>query len=312
MTIYSWIYVFAFITSSFVDAPPHVASYDCISFDDESIEDHTERTCDPYDNQRPFYTKSTSEAYLDSFPEVTVNLTYWVVNKVDGTSENPIDSLKIQESVEILNQSYKPLKIKFELNAFHVLKDSLLYWTHFSKFSSIARRQAEYVDTTAINIYIPYRFTNFKNNLRGAQVSSRGIAINSFEYKTGIIVHEIGHVFDLKHTHRSFKGKNCERVTRDQNTPNYNADCSGDFVTDTGAMRELNNNTTYISQDCNYMGELTDCEGTPYQLGDAEIKNFMSYTLQHCRDRFTTGQMIRVREYLKHDPLGVAGTFVVE
>jgi hypothetical protein len=290
---------------------PNEIQFDCIPLQKEAEDNEVNRICDPYDSRMPFYTKSTSEVYLNSFPEVTINLSYWVVNRKDGTSENPIDSLKIQESVEVLNKAYEPLKIRFKLKAYNSINDSLLYWTNFSKFSSIARKEAEYVDTLAINIYLPYRFTNFNNNLRGAQVSSRAIAINSFEYNTGILVHEIGHVFDLKHTHRAFKGKNCERVTRDSNNSNYNADCSGDFVTDTGAMRELNNNTTYISVDCNYMGQLTDCDGTPYQMGDAEIRNFMSYTLQHCRDRFTIGQMIRVREYLKNDPQGVVGSYIV-
>jgi len=310
--LYNWIYIFSFIVSLFVDTAPHEMYYDCIPLQQEILNEDAERICDPYDTRMPFYTKSTSEVYLDSFPEVTINLSYWVVNRKDGTSENSIDSLKIQESVAVLNSAYEPLNVKFKLNTLNTINDSVLYWTHFSKFSSIARKEAEYVDTTAINIYLPYRFTNFKNNLRGAQVSSRGIAINSFEYNTGILVHEIGHVFDLKHTHRAFKGKTCERVTRDVNSPKYNADCSGDFITDTGAMRELNNNRTYISEDCNYMGQLTDCDGTPYQLGDEEIRNFMSYTLQHCRDRFTIGQMIRVREYLENDPFGVVSSYVVK
>jgi len=308
---YNWVYVFTIILSLFGETTLNDMSYDCIPLQQNVGEDDKDRRCDPFDKQRPFYTKSTSEAYLNSFPELSINLTYWVVNRLDGTSDNPIDSLKIKESVQVLNDSYKSLNIKFKLKSVHPINDSLLYWTRFSKFSSLAR-QSDYIDTTSINVYVPFRFTNFKNNLRGAQVSSRGIAINSYEYNTGIIVHEIGHVFDLKHTHRGFKGNTCERVTRDTNNADYNADCSGDFVTDTGAMRELNNNKTYISQDCNYMGTLTDCDGTPYQIGDAEVKNFMSYTLQHCRDRFTTGQMVRVREYLKNDPLGVVKTFAQE
>jgi hypothetical protein len=175
----------------------------------------------------------------------------------------------------------------------------------------LARKDNISVDTSAINVYVPYKFTNFKNGLRGAQVNNRSIAVNSNEYDTGILVHEIGHIFDLKHTHHAFKSKRCERVTRDPNDENYNANCAGDQVTDTGAMRELNNKTQFISEDCNYMANHKDCDGTPYQLGDAEIKNFMSYTLQHCRDRFTIGQSVRVREYIKNDPQGVVKSFMV-
>jgi hypothetical protein len=283
---------------------------DCVELDMySSVEDLYQQTCDPYDKQRPFYSKSSSSEYLNTFEKVRFNVSIWAINKDDGTSENPITKKKAKEAIKVLNDKFESFNISFKLKQYKAINDSTYYWTSLSKFSSLPRNAPMYVDTTSINIYLPYRFTNFKNNLRGAQVSSRSIAINSFEYNTGILVHEIGHIFDLKHTHRAFKGKNCERVTRDENSQDYNAHCAGDFVTDTGAMRELNNNTRYISQDCNYMGGLKDCDGNAYELGDKEIKNFMSYTLQHCRELFTTGQAIRAREYIENDPLGIVKSF---
>ena len=310
MKIYHWISILCILILAVAETPPSPFYPDCIQYSDGVVKGDDERTCSPFDQRRPFYSKSTSEAYLKTFPGLEIRLTYWAFNAQDGSSANKIDALKVQESLDVLNESFKPLNISFALNSFHTINDSLYYWTSLDKLSSQIRQNSKYVDTTAINVYIPYRFTNFKNNLRGAQISSRGFAVNSFEYNTGILVHELGHVLDLKHTHQDFKSTSCERVTRDESDPKYNPDCAGDFVKDTGAMRELNNNTTHISQDCNYMGSLKDCDGTPYAIGENEIKNFMSYTLQHCRDRFTIGQMIRVREYIANDPLGIVNTYV--
>ncbi len=312
LKLFLLLFSFLLYSDALIVENAEMSNTDCVEFEGIKLMGNNPKLCDPYDKQRPFYSKSTSEEYLKTFTPIRVNVSIWAFQQDNGESENPISKKKAKEAIKVLNEKFSPFSISFKLKAYHSIEDSELYWTSLSKFSSIPNKHPEYVDSTAINIYIPYRFTNFKNNLRGAQVSSRSIAINSFEYNTGILVHEIGHIFDLKHTHRAFKGKNCERVTRDEENPNYNANCAGDFVTDTGAMRELNNNTTYISQDCNYMGQLKDCDGNPYQIGDSEIKNFMSYTLQHCRDRFTIGQAIRAREYIKNDPLGIVKTFVLK
>lgn len=282
---------------------------DCIplSFEENLM---NKKRCDLYTKRFKFYTQSVSEEYLKSFPKVKFYVSFWAINQNDGTSDNRFTKRKARESIRLLNKSFKGMNVRFKLKNFKNIDDSDYYWTSLSKFYSLAKQSSQYVDTLSINVYVPYKFTNFKNGLRGAQVNKRSVAVNSNEYNTGILVHEIGHIFDLKHTHKSFNGTNCERVTRIANDENYNADCAGDYVIDTGAMRELNNKTQFISEDCNYMADHKDCEGTPYQLGDDEIRNFMSYTLQHCRDRFTTGQSIKVREFIANDPFEVVKTFI--
>jgi len=191
------------------------------------------------------------------------------------------------------------MNLCLELNGYQNVNDSSLYWTNYYFVDDIITdNNNQYLDDNSLNIIVPYRFTNYNNNLRGGALSTvfGAIAINSFEYNTGILVHEVGHELGLLHTHHP---NPCEHVTRDPNDPNYNAECAGDRVVDTGAMPNLNNNTAFIDQNnCQYLGGLNDCEGTPFVLGDNEIKNYMSYTLQHCREVYTIGQGIRVREQI--------------
>lgn len=286
---------------------------DCLPLQSTGLlAENSSDNCDTYGQRQTYYSQSVSEEYLASFSNVKINVSYWAINETDGQSENPFTEEEAEESIQLLNESFESMSISFQLKKFDTINNSTYYWNSLSKFYGLVRAYPSKQDSMAINVYVPYKFTNFENGLRGAQVNSRSIAVNSDEYNTGILVHEIGHVFDLKHIHRAFKSKTCERVTRDPENENYNANCAGDFITDTGAMPSLNNNNRLISQDCNYMGSRKDCDETPYELGDSEIKNFMAYTLQHCRDRFTIGQGIRVREYIKEDPKKVVATFIAK
>lgn len=118
----------------------------------------------------------------------------------------------------------------------------------------------------------------------------------------GILVHEIGHILGLHHTFLGYGNPGCEAVTRNPNDPDYNADCAGDDVTDTNAMPQFApyDNNYPIDANCNYTGTGTDCYGTSYTLTLADVKNYMGYVRQDCRQVFTTGQKIRMRETLIH------------
>lgn len=46
-----------------------------------------------------------------------------------------------------------------------------------------------------------------------------------------------------------------------------------------------------------------NCEGTPYQVTQADIKNIMAYSTSGCGYLFTTGQAIRVHEAIQNDTI---------
>ena len=95
-----------------------------------------------------------------------------------------------------------------------------------------------------------------------------------------------------------------ENVTRDINSPDYNADVAGDEVADTPAtFYNANLNYCYdITNDIiNYIShpDIVDLTGTPYN--DLSFRNFMAYS-SFARTEFTPGQGIKMRETILNDP----------
>lgn len=269
---------------------PEVSDKYCI----HEKEDIRIQNCRPQEG----FTFSTDPNYLATFKELTVPVVFWGVNRDDGSSENALSEDKIGESLNLLNSAFKQMKIKFELDEFKMINSSEIYWTDYYSFSKYIKRN-DLLSENALNIYVPYRFTNFKNNLRGGKWSWNQLGVNMLNYNTGILPHEVGHIFGLNHMHNGYKAVNCERVTRDKNDPEYNAHCAGDLVTDTNAMPNMYNRFHLINDNCEYTGKLKNCKGEFYQLTEDDIRNFMGYTQHDCRSKFTTGQGIRAREYIK-------------
>ncbi|MGO3812303.1 hypothetical protein [Mesonia sp.] len=123
------------------------------------------------------------------------------------------------------------------------------------------------------------------------------ININAFFNGTGIIGHEMGHVFGLSHTHAS-----CEHVTRNVNDPNYDAPCTGDRVVDTNAVPSFTGDFENFSdgvdvENQTYIGAITNCHQETYDLVTwQDITNFMAYSNWNLQDHFSIGQAIRMRE----------------
>jgi len=95
-----------------------------------------------------------------------------------------------------------------------------------------------------------------------------------FEY---VLCHEIGHCLKLFHTNFLFIPE-CEHVTRDIDSPDYNADIAGDLVEDTPAVGYLN---PAYDANCEYIfnPNYQDCQETPYEN---ITKNFMSSESNNC------------------------------
>jgi hypothetical protein len=95
--------------------------------------------------------------------------------------------------------------------------------------------------------------------------------------------HEIGHWFDLMHTHNGgnelVNGSNCSS--------------SGDFVCDTPADPNLSDK---INSSCNYTGgsNIVDANDSTY---NPDTRNLLSYA-GSCRNRFSEGQILRMQSAL--------------
>ena len=94
------------------------------------------------------------------------------------------------------------------------------------------------------------------------------------------VTHEVGHYFDLYHTHEPAFAEEC--------VDGSNCSWGGDKVCDTPADPELGSHNVV---DCVYVGNERDsCNNDSYSPRE---HNFMSYSPHECRTQFTDGQVSR-------------------
>lgn len=193
-----------------------------------------------------------------------------------------------------------------------------------------------YKKPDAFNMYVPYETTGFAG--AAERKNKVNIAINGFSLINSptLINHEIGHCFDLGHTHDGFRSPDpyCEHVTRDPSDPAFNAHIRGDKVTDTPAGPDfhyehfwelIDEGYTYAQAlamyvpykyidpiTFAYIGSGKDCQTPPqpYQITPQDVKNIMAYSpaAPPFSKEFTTGQKIRMHEAIDTDYFGEFGT----
>lgn len=75
-------------------------THDCLIDEFEStLNSQSSNSCTP----NPNYSYSIDPAFLATFPEETIAVHFWAINRTDGTSDNPYTLTKLQESVDLLN-----------------------------------------------------------------------------------------------------------------------------------------------------------------------------------------------------------------
>ncbi|MGJ8665596.1 MAG: hypothetical protein ACSHW7_04465 [Patiriisocius sp.] len=181
----------------------------------------------------------------------------------------------------------------------------------------------------SFNVYIPAGTSGFGGSSGGSRLTFNRSGVTG----SGMI-HEFAHSFGLHHTHGAGQDNiswrhptdptRCEHVTRDQNiTPTvdpvnyFNAYDKGDFEYDTASAPNYiveychfnglpdndcsgTSNLTYYyvdENDCNYTGGVinTDCAGREYDIFDSDVRNYMSYSRNSCKDSFTPNQIAKMQ-----------------
>ncbi len=110
---------------------------------------------------------------------------------------------------------------------------------------------------------------------------------NGHASTNGIFAHEVGHWFDLFHTHQG-----SENVTRNSTSSCFNCTTNGDLLCDTPA--DANDGFT---ANCTYNGSGTDACGASYS---PLTNNIMSYAFG-CLNAFTPGQINRMKNAYDFD-----------
>ncbi|WP_395052628.1 hypothetical protein [Flavobacterium sp.] len=278
------------------------------------------------------YSRST-QAPPPTSNKYVFNLKFHIIKNTNGTGATAnYGENEVMNAVMILNTQYNQYNIFFKYVGFDVIQNTL--YTKLRSFAGGAANQnttqpffadmIQYSKTGMTNPKYDYNAMNLFI-VEGIDISTTtslaqtaGVAytpgIDSvFAYNTlltSTMPHEIGHNFNLLHTHqrRVVSGVTiCEHVATSSSDPNYNSDTEGDFVTDTPASHVLS--TANINNSgCTYQNtaNLTDCIGTIYS--NVPIRNFMS-TNNNCRILgsnylpgnavFTQGQANRIREQIE-------------
>ncbi len=248
--------------------------------------------------------------------------TYFLIEE-ETAIERDLGEEDYLAAIAYLNINYNQFNIFFKYSGFEFIEDIGDYDNNYYPDRINFRIQG--IDGGAVagfpnplNIIITHQaFTNDQN-------------------KQFLIAHEVGHILGLRHTNGNtsrfldnfttqltcnsnqissgnFPSLNStsENVTRDEtDTVNYNADETGDLVTDTPATYFevnlcLNNNSGTPILEYLYSDEVVDATNTPYE--DIDVNNFMvsdnRIEFYGYNTSFTEGQGIRMRETIENEAI---------
>jgi hypothetical protein len=215
-----------------------------------------------------------------------VPLTFHVVRTSAGTGG--ISESQLSQALADADTAFASMGISFCLPGPTIYIDSDAFYYDIDTVEEIdALRLTDPVPNT-INIY-------FTPNLAWEGGGLCGIASFTFDSVQGIAMnngctgtpenpstfpHELGHYFDLFHTHETMFGDEC--------VDGSNCDVAGDWMCDTPADPNLSGQVT-PPPDCLYTGgESGPCPGDPPY--DPDTTNLMSYSHALCRDNFSPQQ----------------------
>ena len=212
-----------------------------------------------------------------------------VIRRKDGSGG--LDTSLIPLIIDTLNYYYKNSMLEFYVcSTIEFINDK-----RFSNFEATEEEGALTLHDVPrmINIYFVDTLLTNNNEICGYAYMSGGpleVFINNTCAISGnTVVHEIGHVFSLIHTH----GSNNSELTKEL-VDGSNCLDAGDFICDTPADPNLSDKTTYYSQQdsCAYTGTVTDANADPFS---PMINNIMAYVPSVCKpDTLTPQQYQRV------------------
>ncbi|WP_396211628.1 hypothetical protein [Flavobacterium sp.] len=286
--------------------------------------------CPDYPN--PDFVQPPSALYSRSVlappPESTkyvFNVKFHIVKNTNGTGVTAnYGENEVMNAILILNTHFNKYNIFFKYIGFDVIKNSLYmkirsfnggaqnqnaahpFFSEMVQYSKTGMTNPVY-DYNAMNLYIveAIDISTVNSSAQTSGVANRPGINSAFAYNrllTATLPHEIGHNFNLLHTHQGYGTANCELVD------GSNSDTAGDLVTDTPASHIPS--SLFVSPTCGYLNPInaTDCMGTVYV--NCPVKNFMSTnTGGPCRQigadllpgnaEFTQGQANRMREQIE-------------
>ncbi|HMV51671.1 MAG TPA: M43 family zinc metalloprotease [Blastocatellia bacterium] len=207
---------------------------------------------------------------------------------------------EIEVTVRNLNLKWQQTGVQFFIHgeADHIYNDAFLPLPDL-RGSRTRLLQTNSVPDT-INIYFTglYGFCGVSTFPADAAEGYEGIVMDfacSGADAPDVLAHEMGHYFDLYHTHDTDFGVECP-------TRAGGCDRTGDLLCDTPADPNLDKGK-YVDSNCAYNNLAPipgGCDSTPY---NPPTRNLMSYSLNTCRYQFTPEQISKVLQTLRESPV---------
>jgi len=236
---------------------------------------------------------------IESFVQKHIPLALHIVQRTNGTGG--LSGTVLNQTLTLLDAAYIQANIDFYKYSLDYINNDIYYYID-NQEEEDALREINVVPN-AINVY-------FVNGFGYAGLSSftfnqvQGIIIKNSAATASTFPHEIGHYFNLFHTHQTgiFTGSGWtnyekkENIVRELESPCFNANRRGDLLIDTEADHNLLDigGNSHVNNNCEYAPFKTfvdDCGNSNYS---PNVRNIMSYSLWACRDEFTLQQIWRM------------------
>jgi len=235
------------------------------------------------------YVKNQAAPQDPPTPPYYVALAAHIVRASNGTGGLPL--ARYEQAVADANAHFAPSGIVFYTKGDIDYIDSDFYYDHVDTIAEIDDLRTQNLVANAINVYFtsgafPYcgisAFTFSATQsilLNNACVATSGAYGNHSTFS-----HEIGHYFDLFHTHEPAFGLEYVSGT--------NCADAGDLICDTPADPSL---TGVVDINCHYIGSAMDPQGAAYAPDPFQL---MSYGPKYCRQEFSPQSVARVVQTL--------------
>jgi hypothetical protein len=210
-----------------------------------------------------------------------------IVRKDDGTGGISLN--QFYKGLQDANAKYVGTGLTFHIHDISYLDDSDYYFNINTK-AEIDAMLGESPVANTVNVYCTPNLSDEKGGLcgRGSFTTStpQGIALNNdcvgVTDNDSSFPHELGHYFDLLHTHETANG--AELVD------GSNCTTAGDGLCDTPADPGLDEPTN-INSSCVYSGTEKDANGDSYS---PDTHALMSYAPKLCRDTFSAQSQAKI------------------
>ncbi|MBN2272800.1 MAG: hypothetical protein JXR41_02115 [Bacteroidales bacterium] len=222
----------------------------------------------------------------------TFHLAVFITEDNDG--ETNVDPAEITKAISELNTAFERIKVTFALHSLSYIDNY-----HFDEIH-LENNEKDLITQNNVRNLINLFLVFHLYNEAGQEIcgytyfpsdSTDAILLNKACLNGTFLTAQIGHFFNLYHTHETSFG--IELVARS------NCQTAGDLCCDTPADPDL---TLNVSPDCQYTGKLKDASGDYYITTTA---NYMSSSPLDCRCYFSDKQyrrmincMLQVKDYL--------------